>query len=442
MKRISSFWVNLILLAAGVVVTIALINVSLIRTRKTMIRVELETIAEYQIKGKFQSVDFLTVVWDNLIQANGGEVKDFSNRSEKILKDFGGDMIESLQVAPDGVIQYVYPYSFSGVIGTDIEKTGSFSTSAVRCRYTGLDTVSAPEALEDGDFRLVFCHPVYVKDKVGNPGFWGYSIVTARVSQLLSSIQLEEASTRSDLVLYRMDQRNGDQMLMNDTGRTLQNPVRYLFPVPNGILALEGTWMGGWITKEEYLMEAAIGAAVMVLGLLLLMNLRIRKNMKALSRISFTDELTGLNNRHMLRKVFDQLEGETRHISMLFIDFDHFKEINDKEGHDAGDETLKQAAAFFASVFGKDSCFRYGGDEFLVLLQDMPEDEIRRLADRLSEFQVVEFQGRRIPVSVSGGLASADCATVADMRALIRMADDNLYHAKKNGRNQIIGGNV
>ena len=200
--------------------------------------------------------------------------------------------------------------------------------------------------------------------------------------------------------------------------------------------------MGGWITKEEYLMEAAIGAAVMVLGLLLLMNLRIRKNMKALSRISFTDELTGLNNRHMLRKVFDQLEGETRHISMLFIDFDHFKEINDKEGHDAGDETLKQAAAFFASVFGKDSCFRYGGDEFLVLLQDMPEDEIRRLADRLSEFQVVEFQGRRIPVSVSGGLASADCATVADMRALIRMADDNLYHAKKNGRNQIIGGNV
>jgi hypothetical protein len=109
---------------------------------------------------------------------------------------------------------------------------------------------------------------------------------------------------------------------------------------------------------------------------------------------------------------------------------------------DVLDETLKQAAAFFASVFGKDSCFRYGGDEFLVLLQDMPEDEIRRLADRLSEFQVVEFQGRRIPVSVSGGLASADCATVADMRALIRMADDNLYHAKKNGRNQIIGGNV
>lgn len=430
----------LLIVITGVTVVFVLVNLSLVRTRKTMVRVELESVAEHQIRGELQSIAFLTVVWDNLIQAYGGEVKDFSNRSEKILKDFGDDAAESIQVAPDGVIQYVYPYSFSEIIGTDIEQNGSFRTGAARSRYSGLDSISAPEQLEDGDYRMVFCHPVYTRDKVGNPSFWGYSLVTVRVSQLLKSLRLDKLSTRSDLMLYRLDEKSGNQVLLDETGGKMRDPVRCLFSLPNGIYVLSGVRDGGWITRSEYLIEFIIGIVATVLTLLLLINLRIRKNMKKLSRISYTDELTGLYNRHMLRKVFENLSGESKHVSMLFVDFDHFKEINDKEGHDAGDETLRQGAAFFASVFGKENCFRYGGDEFLMLLQDMPDEEVHALAARLEEFRVVHFHGHEIPVSVSGGFAVADCSDVNDMRNLIRLADDLLYQAKKNGRNQIIGG--
>ena len=440
MKLLRSIWFKLILMIAGVAAIITLINVSVQRSRRSMVEVELETVADYQISGKFQSVGFLAVVWDSLILADNGEVKDFLNRSEEILKDYGSDEVESLMAAPDGIIQYVYPYSFSDQIGLDIEHDSCFADVAVRSRYTGLDTVSSPELLEDGDYRLYFCHPIYVRDRVGKPSFWGYSIVTVRTSDLVTEFHLGRMSSHSCIRLSRMDSKNGKQILYDDTEGNLKKPVQYCFSVPNGTLMLEGMWDGGWITANELAAEILIALAGVFVALMVLMNLRIRKNMRTLSQISYSDELTGINNRHMLRKVFEDLEGEQKHVSMLFIDFDHFKDINDNEGHEAGDEALKQGAAFFVSVFGKESCFRYGGDEFLMLMVDIPDEEARAKAARLKEFRTITFQGHEIHVSVSGGFATADCSSVEDLRTLIRMADDNLYHAKESGRDQIFGG--
>lgn len=442
MKRFLSFWLNLILLLAGVAAAFLLYNVSVKRTRMSMVQVELESIAEYQIRGRLQSVEFLPSVWGNLIQASGGKVADFSNRSENILKEYDQEAVESMLVAPGGIIQYVYPYTFSGQIGLDIENESDIKDIALRSRYTGLNTVSAPVKTEDGDYRLYICHPVYIKDKLGNPEFWGYSIVTVRMSGLIGELGLENMSMHSSLMLYRLDSQNGDQVLMDDTGGRLDDPVRHYFSVANGTLVLEGMWEGGWITNNERFIEFGIGLIVLFLGAMFLMNIRIRKNMKTLSQISYTDELTGLNNRHMLRKVFEELEGTRRHVSMLFVDFDHFKDINDTKGHDAGDAALKQGADFFASVFGRESCFRFGGDEFLMMMTDISDEEANAKAARLKEFRVVSFQDEEIPVSLSGGIASADCSSVPDLRTLLRLADDNLYSAKQHGRDQIVGGAV
>ena len=440
MKRHSSFWLNLIILLAGVSATIVLYNVFVQRARRSMVNVELETIAEYQIKGKFQSVEFMPVVWDSLVLANGGEVKDFSNRSEKILKDYDNDMVESFQVAPAGMIQYVYPYTFSDEINKDVESAPYLGDIAVRARYTGMNTVSEPVPMDDGDYRIYFCHPIYLKDRVGKPQFWGYSIVTSRASKLFGGLGLENTSTRSTMMCYRMDSRNGDQILFDDTEGKLHDPVRSFVSVPTGIIVLEGMWEGGWITGNEKVIEILIAAVVLVLGALLLMNMRIRKNMRTLSQISFTDELTGLYNRHMLREMFEDLDGKQTHIAMLFVDFDHFKTINDTKGHDAGDEALRQGAAFFVSVFGKDACFRYGGDEFLMMMTDIPDEEAFSLAARLKELRGITFGDEVIPVTVSGGFAAADCSSISDIRSLLRMADENLYNAKEHGRDQIIGG--
>ncbi len=442
MKKRFPVFFNIILLIAGAALIISLVNVSLLRTRKAMVQVEFETIADYQINEKFQSIEFLAAVWDNLIQANGGEVKDFSNRSEKILRDFGDDAVESLRVAPDGVVQYVYPYSFSDEIGKDIETEGIMSSIANRAKYCGLDMLSAPEQMEDGDYRLSFCHPVYVKDKVGKSTFWGYSIVTVRLSELFGGLGIQEMGVQSSFRLYRMDAREGDQILLDNTTSPLRTPVRYYFSAPNGTFVLEGEWEGGWITRSEILIELGVGLAAVILGMLLLINHKIRKNIRTLSKISYTDELTGLYNRHKLRETFDKLDGQHVHVALLFVDFDHFKWINDNEGHDAGDAALKQGAEFFLSVFGKEACYRYGGDEFLFLMVDTADEEALLKAAKLKDFRRVQFQGREIAVAVSGGFASGDCTCVADLRTLIRQADENLYNAKESGRDRIVGGRI
>lgn len=442
MIKKTRIFLDFIILLAGMLIIFLLVNLSIVQSRKSMVLVEFETIADYQVNEKFRDIQFLAAVWGNLIQANDGVVKDFSNRSERILRDYSDSVVESLKVAPNGVMEYVYPYSFSDEIGKDLFTDGVLSEVTNRSKFAGMDVVSEPELLENGDYRLSFCHPVYVKDKVGKSEFWGFSIVTVRISDLFSSIGLKELGVQSSYKLYRLDARNGNQLLFESTGHELRDPVFFYFSAPNGVFALEGSWTGGWVTGREILIEIAIGFGIMILALLLSMNMKFRKNMRNLSKISYTDELTGLYNRHMLRTVFDKLNGNQKTVSILFVDFDHFKDINDNEGHDAGDAALKQGAEFFVSVFGRESCYRYGGDEFLLLMVDIPKEEALQKAARLSELTSIHFQNREIPVAMSGGFASAECCNIEDLRALIRQADENLYHAKEGGRNRIIGGQV
>ncbi len=440
MKRTSRIWINLIVLVVSLLIVVSLVNYSVVLTRKDMVLVEFETIAEYQVNEKFQDIQFLAAVWGNLIQATGGKVNDFSNRSDRILQDYDDSIVESLRLAPDGTLEYVYPYSFSDEIGMDLFSEGVLSQITNRSKYSGLDVVSAPELLEDGDYRLSFCHPVYVKDKVGKSDFWGFSIVTVRASALFASLGLKELGTQSVYKLYRMDEREGNQILLDNTSSKMRDPVFYYFSAPNGIFVLEGEWYKGWITFNEILIEIGFILAVFVVGLLVLINMRFRRNVRTLSKISYTDELTGLYNRHMLRQVFERLDGDQEYISLLFVDFDHFKDINDNEGHDAGDAALKQGAEFFVSVFGRENCYRYGGDEFLLFMQNTTREKALEKADRLKELKTVTFKGKEIPVAVSGGFASGECCSIDDLRALIRLADENLYMAKEGGRNRIIGG--
>ncbi len=441
-RRKSLLFLYFSLLVVIVTAVIFVINFYLVRTRKTIIRAEMETIAGHHVTENMQSITFLASVWDSLIVANGGAVQDFSNRSEKILKDFNHKAVESLRVAPDGVVQYVYPYSFSSEIGMDLSNSSILKDIANRSRYTGMDTISEPEMLEDGGYRMTVIHPVYIKDRVGKQNFWGFSLVTILTKALFDDSSLAKLGFHADYRISRMNEELGDEVFIDTAGKAMEDPVYYYFSALNGTMYLTAQWEGGWITATEKMLEIVIGVSIVVLGCLMILLFRFRSNMKVLSRISYTDELTGLNNRHRLRELFEKLDGQPRHVCILFMDFDHFKLINDNIGHDAGDEALRQGARFFAGLFGNESCFRYGGDEFLILMENKTDEEALAKASHIKDLKKITFQDTEIPVSVSGGFASGECATSSDLRALIRMADENLYQAKETGRSRICGGNV
>jgi two-component system cell cycle response regulator len=129
--------------------------------------------------------------------------------------------------------------------------------------------------------------------------------------------------------------------------------------------------------------------------------------------------------------------GET--LSLLVLDLDHFKQINDQHGHDAGDEVLKECANRLRNVVrAVDVVARFGGEEFVIIMPDTEGFAAGRVAERLRQSIETEpfrlQQGRTLHVTASIGVATCavDCAS-GD--ALFKQADAALYDAKKSGRN-------
>jgi diguanylate cyclase (GGDEF)-like protein len=146
-----------------------------------------------------------------------------------------------------------------------------------------------------------------------------------------------------------------------------------------------------------------------------------------------TDPLTGLSNRRGLSLYLD---GERRlnAMSILVLDIDHLKAINDAHGHEVGDKILVAVARAASGVLrGGDLLARTGGDEFLAVVADADESVARRVADRMTEaVQRVKVQGVRTSVSV--GYAS--CGRSGDIDRLRQQADEAMYEAKQVARRQ------
>lgn len=172
--------------------------------------------------------------------------------------------------------------------------------------------------------------------------------------------------------------------------------------------------------------------------------LTYRHKYNTLLERSAVDELTGaFNRRHfetIATKSLAHALATGTPLSLAIIDVDHFKQINDRYGHAAGDDALRQiASALREAVRDTDTVFRYGGEEFIVLCEGLNHDAVLAQAERLRAAVPAAFgDALDPPPTVSIGVATIpdDAATIAD---LLRQADLNLYQAKNDGRDQVAG---
>ena len=158
-----------------------------------------------------------------------------------------------------------------------------------------------------------------------------------------------------------------------------------------------------------------------------------------------TDALTGLHNRAWFEEVFPrQLElceriGQS--VSLLMIDIDHFKKVNDEQGHLSGDEALRHLGQLLQrNLRSTDLCARYGGEEIVILMTATESAQACLIADRLrstiASTPLTLTNGKQLSLTVSGGIAEWQPGT--GLEALIRAADQALYLAKSGGRDQIV----
>jgi len=208
-------------------------------------------------------------------------------------------------------------------------------------------------------------------------------------------------------------------------------------------LDLEGETLGELRLHCDGALSAAHKGAAKALMSDLLHALRNALMYREAINESARDPLTGVNNRSSFRKVLDrEVEMSRRHgvpLSLIMLDVDRFKSINDQHGHLAGDMALKSIAnCMLACVRDSDILFRYGGEEFCIALANTDLEGARKLAERVRralEILVVRTSGARLHVTASFGVATLGDGD--DAANLVEKADHSLYRAKALGRNRI-----
>jgi diguanylate cyclase (GGDEF)-like protein len=185
---------------------------------------------------------------------------------------------------------------------------------------------------------------------------------------------------------------------------------------------------------------------------------RLREVQKKLEEQSATDALTGLRNRRFfderLPEEFRRAQRYGDYLSLIMIDLDHFKDVNDRYGHPAGDAVLREAAALIrASIRDPDICARYGGEEFAVILpkthmsgalavaeriwREIGGKEYPLPADALFAPEAGPGAPRSVRITASLGLAFYPSKDISSPELLLRYADQALYQGKRAGRNTI-----
>ena len=173
----------------------------------------------------------------------------------------------------------------------------------------------------------------------------------------------------------------------------------------------------------------------------------LRQKLDYSLEMAVTDALTGLHNRRYMAGQLQALVGRANHggpgVSVLVLDIDHFKAINDGFGHDAGDEVLREFAVRVATnVRAIDLPCRLGGEEFVVVMPDTSMESALMIAERIrrdvggAPFRVMDGR-EELTVTISIGVATSHAAGETP-EALLKRADEGVYEAKARGRNQVI----
>lgn len=205
--------------------------------------------------------------------------------------------------------------------------------------------------------------------------------------------------------------------------------------------------------NRNILIGLNIAFSLILLGIIFLLTSKAaRKLSKAYSmieKLSIKDELTQLyNRRYFYTRLDEEISRADRYgnqISIVMIDIDHFKQVNDVYGHQAGDSVLKDIAYIVKSNSRKvNIAARYGGEEFVVILQETDKNHACLFAEKIRK--LIEnhgtdiSSGKTIKVTASFGVSSLGMINkdiIEKSRQIIKLADDALYKAKKSGRNQV-----
>jgi diguanylate cyclase (GGDEF)-like protein len=199
---------------------------------------------------------------------------------------------------------------------------------------------------------------------------------------------------------------------------------------------------------EDLLISSIFLTAAVFTAVICRMSYSTAKDISRIALLEYharIDSLTELFNRGYTMLLLQKAcRSSSPRLSVLLLDIDGFKEINDTFGHQAGDTVLQRFASLLTSLHAEPSfAGRYGGDEFVVVLPHTDMTEACAIAARIREAaETIDFGERSLPITVSIGVAASNGLSRLEADELLARADEALYRAKRGGRNQVAGSHV
>lgn len=258
-------------------------------------------------------------------------------------------------------------------------------------------------------------------------------------------------ATSIDMIFidYMLPDGTGLEFLESLRLKQLEIPVVMVTGQGNEVIASQSIQAGAY----DYLPKSRLTAAALtrVIGNTLEKH-RFKREMKRvtekMARMACRDKLTGLYNRRYFDECLArEVEGVKRHsrqLALAIFDLDHFKNINDRYGHPAGDYVLRETGMLILRTIRKcDHACRYGGEEIAVIMPDTgSKDSVvtcKRILDNIRALPL-EFEGKCFTVTASAGVASYDPKSEATMDQFVQTVDRLLYEAKASGRDRVVDG--
>ena len=389
-----------------------------------------------RIKNEITNGIGITDVLKQILISENGELNQFETIAENIMSD----SIESVQLAPEGVVTDIYPAKGNEAGKIDLIHDKDRGEISIYARDHHTIVTQGPFELKQGGYGIAVRNPVYLKDENGQEYFWGFTIVILRVPDIFSDATSALSKFGYEYSLSKTDNPwSDDYKVVYQSDSQLTDLVSYDFTIGEENWKFEVTPENGWGNNTLIAVISVFFIAItLLLAVLTRVGLVSKENKNKFQILAHTDSLTGIYNRYGFDELAEQMinkNPKAKFVAVL-LDIDDFKFVNDIYGHVCGDNALKSLADSMKAFFPSGALLgRNGGDEFCILLKDYSYEDVK---EKLQQFTMVpktfSYKGKEHQFYIS--LGYAEYPTFASNHSqLMRCADAALYEVKLHGKN-------
>ena len=389
-----------------------------------------------RIKNEIADGIGITDTLEQILISENGEIHQF----ETIAGNLMSDSIESVQLAPNGVVTDIYPAEGNEAGKIDLLHDKDRKEISWYARDNHATITQGPFELKQGGYGIAVRNPVYLKDKSGQEYFWGFTIVILRVPDIFSDTVSALSNFGYEYKILKTDTPWSDtyKVVYQSDGQ-IDHPISYAFTVGDGTWKLEVTPKTGWRNNTLLIIISGMFLTIsLLLSVLTRVWLVAKEHKNKYKILARTDSLTNIYNRYGFDELAEKIisKNPQTHFVATLLDIDDFKFINDIYGHSYGDKALKSLADSMKAFFPSDALLgRNGGDEFCILLPNCTFKEADKQLQQFTKLpKTFSYHGKELAFYISLGYAEYP-TFAASPSQLMRCADAALYEIKLHGKN-------